>query len=209
MVLLTPVAVPASMALVFRLLGRRMGPTAAYNCGFAVYWLGWCMAYPLALLGPRTALRLLRTGRRPAPWEILLLLMPVLGAAGTQLVPDHRLVDRRVGLVMAGTGAVNAVGEELLWRGVFLHELPDNLVLGALWPLVGFSVWHLAPQMVLPSPLGRWRFVVGAAAVGSASAASAWRSGGLRNCLLPHGVTDACGVRAARFRLGARLVALP
>jgi membrane protease YdiL (CAAX protease family) len=102
---------------------------------------------------------------------------------------------------MIGTGAVNAVAEELLWRGVFVQEFPDDIIRGTVWPLAGFSIWHLAPQIVLPSQMGRWKFVLGAALVGSASAISAWRSTGLRNCLLPHVATDACGVTAARFRL--------
>jgi membrane protease YdiL (CAAX protease family) len=94
------------------------------------------------------------------------------------------------------------VAEELLWRGIFLHEFPEDVLRGAIWPLAGFSIWHLAPQIVLPSRIGRWRFVLGAAFVGSASAVSAWRSRGLRNSLLPHAMTDTCGVTAARFRLG-------
>jgi membrane protease YdiL (CAAX protease family) len=103
---------------------------------------------------------------------------------------------------MVGTAVINAVGEELLWRGVFADEFPSDVMRGALWPLAGFTVWHLAPQLVLPSSLGRWRFLLGAAVVGSAATASAWRTGGLRSGLLPHVLTDACGVRAARFRLG-------
>ena len=103
---------------------------------------------------------------------------------------------------MISTGAVNALAEELLWRGVFLHQFPDDLIRGAVWPLAGFSIWHLAPQIVLPSRMGRWRFVLGAAVVGATSTASAWWSKGLRNCLLPHVATDVCGVTAARFRLG-------
>jgi hypothetical protein len=78
-------------------------------------------------------------------------------------------------------------------------------VLGSLWPLAGFSLWHLAPQIVLPSRFGRVGFLVGAAAVGAGSARVAWRTGGLRWVLLPHAATDFCGVTAARFRLdGAR-----
>jgi hypothetical protein len=38
--------------------------------------------------------------------------------------------------------------------------------------------------------------------VGAACTAAAWRTGGLRNVLLPHVLTDARGVRAARFQLG-------
>ena len=42
-VLAAPVLVPASMAVLFRLLSRRFAPRTAYNIGFAVYWLGWCI----------------------------------------------------------------------------------------------------------------------------------------------------------------------
>jgi hypothetical protein len=85
---------------------------------------------------------------------------------------------------------------------VFLEEFPGDVVRGALWPLTGFTVWHLAPQLILPSPLGRGRFLCGTAVVGSVATMSARRTGGLRGSLLPHVLTDACGVVAARFRLG-------
>ena len=103
---------------------------------------------------------------------------------------------------MVGSAALNATGEELLWRGMFLEVFPDDAVRGALWPLAGFSLWHLAPQIVLPSRHGRAGFVLGAAVVGAASALVSWRSRGLRWVLLPHTATDACGVIPARFRLG-------
>jgi hypothetical protein len=50
----------------------------------------------------------------------------------------------------------------------------------AAFALAGFTVWHLAPQLVLPSSHGRAGFLLGAAAVGAASTAAAWRTGGLR-----------------------------
>lgn len=94
------------------------------------------------------------------------------------------------------------MAEELLWRGVYLEQFPGEVIRGALWPLAGFATWHLAPQIVLPSRLGRLRFVLGAAVVGGCSTGVAWRTGGLRSALLPHIATDACGVRASLFRLG-------
>ena len=97
---------------------------------------------------------------------------------------------------------MNATAEELLWRGLFLEVFPSDPVRGALWPLAGFSLWHLAPQLVLPSRHGRAGFVLGAALVGAASTVVSWRTGGVRWVLLPHAATDACGVTAARFRLG-------
>jgi hypothetical protein len=200
--LAAPVAVPVTMTAVFALLRRRLPRRAAYSAGFAVYWAGWCAAFPLWVLGPDGVVRALRSGRRPDPVDVALLAFPVAGAFGAELLPHRRLVDRRVATVMIGTATVNAVGEELLWRGTFLDQFPGDIVAGALWPLAGFTVWHLAPQVILPSSRGRAAFLLGAAVVGAACTAAAWRTGGLRNVLLPHVLTDACGVRAARFRLG-------
>jgi membrane protease YdiL (CAAX protease family) len=201
-VLLTPAAVPVSMAAVFAALSRRLSPRTAYNTGFAIYWAGWCLAVPVLVLGPRRALRVLASGRRPSRGEALVLLLPVVGGLTTECLPRRRLVDRPVFVVMIGSAAVNATAEELLWRGMFLEVFPEDPVRGSLWPLAGFTLWHLAPQIVFPSRQGRWRFVAGAAVVGAASAEVSWRTRGLRWVLLPHIATDACGVTAARFRLG-------
>jgi hypothetical protein len=200
--LAVPVLVPTSMAGVFRFLSRHLASRRAYNLGFALYWLGWCYGFPLLVLGPRAVARLLTTGRRPSLGEAGLLLLPIAGAVGTQLRPNRKAIDKAVAAVMIGSAAVNAVGEELLWRGTFLNEFPDDVLRGAFWPLAGFSIWHLAPQIVLPSRMGRWQFVLGAGFVGLCGLGSAWRNKGLRNCVLSHAATDACGVTVARFRLG-------
>jgi hypothetical protein len=42
-VLAAPAVVPASMAVLFHGLSRRLSPRAAYNVGFTSYWLVWCM----------------------------------------------------------------------------------------------------------------------------------------------------------------------
>jgi len=200
--LAAPIAAPLTMTAIFAALARRLSPRRAYAAGFTVYWAGWCFAFPLWVLGPRGVVREVRTGRRPTPVEVALLAFPVAGAVGTALLPHRRQVDRRVAAVLLGTAAINAVGEELLWRGTFLDQFGDDVVRGALWPLAGFTLWHLAPQLVYPSPRGRAAFLLGAAVVGSASTTVAWRTRGLRAVLLPHALTDACGVQAARFWLG-------
>jgi hypothetical protein len=200
--LAAPVAVPLSMVAVFGLLRRPLGPRAAWMTGFVVYWAGWCGAFPLWVLGPRGLAGVLRAGRRPRPAEIPLVVLPVAGAIGAELWPNRRLVSPVVAAVMAATGVVNAVGEELLWRGTFLAEFPGDVVRGAFWPLAGFTAWHLAPQVARPSPRGRVMFVLAAAVVGASATGTAWRTGGVRGVLLPHALTDACGVRAARAWLG-------
>jgi Type II CAAX prenyl endopeptidase Rce1-like len=201
-VLAAPVLVPLTMTAVFALLKRRLPQRSAYAAGFAVYWVGWCLAFPLWVLGPRGVVRALAGGRRPTPVDLAVMALPVAGAMGAELLPHRRLLDREVAAVLIGTATVNAVGEELLWRGTFLERFPHDAVRGALWPLTGFTVWHLAPQLVLPSSRGRAGFLLGAAVVGAASTVVAWHTGGLRAALLTHVLTDACGVRPARFWLG-------
>jgi membrane protease YdiL (CAAX protease family) len=200
--LAAPVAVPVTMTAVFALLRRRLSRRAAYTAGFTVYWAGWCVAFPMWVLGPDGVVRVLRSGRRPGRFDVALLAFPLIGAVGAELWPHRRLVDRRTAAVMIGTAAVNAVGEELLWRGTFLDQFRGDVIRGAVWPLAGFTVWHLAPQLILPSSRGRAGFLLGAAVVGAACTAAAWRTGGLRYVLLPHVLTDACGVGAARFWQG-------
>ncbi len=201
-VTIIPVAVPSTMAAVFTALARRMPERTAYNVGFAVYWIAWCLAVPMWLLGARHAVRLLTAGRRLPRDHLLLLALPAAGAVVTQLIPHRRAIDTATALVMVGSATINAAGEELLWRGVFMRELEDRPRMAQTLSLIGFSIWHFAPQLVLPSALGRGRFVAGSAVVGSAMTAAAWKAGGLRQVVIAHAIVDACGVTAARFRLG-------
>jgi membrane protease YdiL (CAAX protease family) len=202
LILAVPIAVPLSMWGLFAVLATRLSPRQAYNVGFGIYWAVWCFAFPIWLIGPRRAAAQLRTGRGLTAAEAALLAVPVLGGIGTALVPQWRQVDTQLAAVMVGTASVNAIGEELLWRGVFLEEFPDDPLSGSIWPLVGFALWHLVPQTILPSRHGRWQFVAGSFLVGLGSTVVARRGGGLRQTLLPHIVTDCCGVSAAEFRLG-------
>ena len=52
MVVLIPAVVPVSMSVVFAGLRGRLTARTAYNVGFAVYWVGWCAAVSLWILGP-------------------------------------------------------------------------------------------------------------------------------------------------------------
>ena len=200
--LAVPLLVPVSMAGSFAVLRRLLGPRRGYNAGFMLYWVGWCLGFPMWAVGPRRLLQLLREGARPSPGDLALLALPVVGAAATELAPNRRAVDPKVAVVMVTTAVANAIGEELLWRGTYLEAFPDDVWRAAGWPWVGFTIWHLAPQLILPPRRGRPQFLVGAALVGAASARTAWRTRGLRWTLLAHILTDACGVRAGRFRLG-------
>jgi membrane protease YdiL (CAAX protease family) len=163
------------------------------------------------LPGPRGAARpppgLGAAGQDPriaasAPWlGALALLVPPLGAVGTELLPALRGADPALFATACAVAAVNATGEELLWRGLFVAAFPDDPVRGWLWPAIGFTVWHLAPASVRPPRRGRL-FLAGSALIGAGFGWVAWRTRSLRLTLPAHVVTDASGLSAARFWLG-------
>jgi hypothetical protein len=110
---------------------------------------------PLGLLGRTRVRALLRQPARPLPsprWlAAAALLVPPLGAAGSELAPELGNAGPAVVATAASVAVVNAAGEELLWRGLFVATFPDDPVRGWLWPAVGFTAWHLAPLAVVSS----------------------------------------------------------
>jgi hypothetical protein len=183
-------------------LARRLGKRRGHLAGFALYWTG-CYLVPLGLLGRGQVTTLLRQPGRPLPrprWlAAAALLVPPLGAVGTELVPQLRKADPVLLATAAGVAAINATGEELLWRGLFVATFPNELVGGWLWPAAGFTAWHLAPLSVLPSRRGTLGFLVPTALIGAGYGWVAWRTRSLRWTLPPHVATDGagCGSRAS------------
>jgi hypothetical protein len=200
--LAAPLAVPLSMLGLYPLLKWLLGARRGYNLGFALYWAGWCFAFPRWVVGAGNLGRLFRRGRRPTTVDLAVLALPAAGAVATELIPSAHEADPLAALVSVSAAVVNATGEEVLWRGLYLEAFPDDPWLGAIYPLLGFTLWHLAPQTILPSRRGRLGFLLGAGVVGACSTWGAWRTGSIRATLIPHIVTDACGIHAARYRLG-------
>jgi membrane protease YdiL (CAAX protease family) len=140
---------------------------------------------------------------RPPRWlPAAALLIPPLGATGTELLPQLRNADPAVLVTAVTVANINAAAEELLWHGLFVATFPEDPVRGWLWPAVGFTAWHLAPLSVQPYRHGTLAFLAPAGLIGAGYGWVAWRTGSLRLTLPAHIVTDASGLRAARFWLG-------
>jgi membrane protease YdiL (CAAX protease family) len=77
------------------------------------------------------------------------------------MYPPTQLLDRPPGLLMIAVpvAIVNGVCEEVLWRGLFVRVFPLNLTLSVIYPSVGFALWHLSPQILVPDEGGVWPFV--------------------------------------------------
>jgi membrane protease YdiL (CAAX protease family) len=202
-ILAIPAVMPAGMRVLFPMLARRLGARRGYLAGFGIYWAG-CYLVPLALVGRRRIAALLGRPADPLPrprWlGALALLVPPLGAAGTELRPALGQADPALVATAGAVAVVNAAGEELLWRGLFVATFPDDLVRGWLWPAIGFTAWHLAPASVRPPRHGRM-FLAGTALIGAGFGWIAWRTRSLRWTLPAHVATDACGLSAAQLWL--------
>jgi uncharacterized protein len=170
--LVTPPVLLASTFLAYRGLVARFGLKRGYFGGFLFYWLAWCLLLPLALLGPGGLGALFRNVAPrygdPAWLGLLLLLFPLLLGYGFAFPRAVRGAGWTLLLVSAAIAVVNGTLEEVVWRGTYVALFPEGWVLGMVFPAIGFGLWHLAPQSVLPSryPGGEVALVVVSGIVG-------------------------------------------
>ena len=201
-----PVAVPIAMTATFAVASDRLGQRGGYLAGFGLYWAS-CGALSFAILGRSRMRHVVRDARprlgKPAVLGAALLLWPPAGAIATRLIPDLGGATPAMVATAVSVAAVNAVLEELLWRGVYVTLWPRNPWLGWVWPAIGFGAWHLAPQVIHPSPLGPLAYVAAATALGLSWGWVAWRTGSIRWVTVSHVLTDSSGIRNALFFLGA------
>ena len=199
-----PIALPIAMTGTFRVARDRLGERRGYAAGFALYW-ATCGVVGIWLTRRGGLARLAAPPRsrfgRPAALGLGLLAWPPVGAIATRLVPEIRRASRRDIATIELIAVANAALEELLWRGVYATLWPEDAVLGWAWPAIGFGAWHLAPQVIHPSSMGKVAYLASATALGLSWGWIAWRTGSLRWVALSHVVTDGSGVANARFFL--------
>ena len=56
-----------------------------------------------------------------------------------------------IGILVA---IINGTCEEILWRGLYVKCHPNKVMLGLIYPSIGFAIWHISPQLVFPSEGG-------------------------------------------------------
>jgi uncharacterized protein len=198
--LLAPPLLISSMWAAFRGFRVLLGPKVGYFAGFVCYWLAWCLAFPLWIMKGKGFTGLFRRTShplgKPAWLGLLLLLFPALGSALTIFARRLRLATPLVLLSSAALAIVNALAEEVLWRGIYPRVFPRQLVRGYLYPAVGFALWHVVPQSIHPSQLrgGTKAFLAGALFIGLGHGWVAWRTGSIRWTTLTHILTDFLGL---------------
>ena len=112
------------------------------------------------------------------------------------------LVTPKVLIASFGLAVVNAVGEEVLWRGAFLQSSRARGGPAALWPVVGFALWHYAPLSVHPNrrPGGNHAFVGVSLLLGLLWSRLSNSSYSIRWTSLTHVLFDFAGLGALAYR---------
>ncbi len=201
-----PVAMPLAMTATFIGTKALFGDRGGYVAGFGVYWTA-CAGLSVGLLGTNRVRQLFgcarpRLGLPAAALGAALLLWPPLGAIATRLLPELGEATPAMVATISAVAVANATLEEVLWRGVYVSYWPTNVWLGWVWPAVGFGGWHVAPQVIHPSAMGRAAYAIAAIALGLSWGWVAWRTGSLRWVSVSHVLTDGSGLRSALFFVG-------
>ncbi|MHA2050974.1 MAG: CPBP family intramembrane glutamic endopeptidase [Promethearchaeota archaeon] len=156
--LLLPLLLLISTALIFFLFSQWLGKELGYILGFIFYWAVWCIMVPILLLGKSNFLSLFR-GEVPLfqkkNWlPITLLLATTVGAFLMFFLPNITTTPLAIIMIGIPVAIINGTCEEIFWRGLFVKKFPNRPLLGMIYPTVGFALWHLSPQIVFPSEGG-------------------------------------------------------
>lgn len=201
--LLLPFLLIPSTAFVFVSVTRASSTALGYVLGFLFYWVLWCILVPLSIL-KRAGLAALfreenslfrRSNWLPASLLVLIVVITVImyPPIGLLAAPAKLL------LIAVPIAVVNGVCEETLWRGLYVTVFPGNAVFGVIYPSIGFALWHLSPQLVVPADSGVWPFVISTFFLGISYGWISHRTGSIRWNTLSHvlgGILDLGGAIA-------------
>lgn len=159
-----PVLLILSTALVFVFASNWLGKEFGYLIGFIFYWFVWCLLVPLFILR-REGIGALFKEENPlfqkSNWLPAVLLVTII-VITVIMYPPSRLLSAPVKLLIIAipVATINGICEELLWRGLYVKAFQGNFVLGVIYPSIGFALWHISPQLVIPAETGIWPFVL-------------------------------------------------
>ena len=201
--LLLPILLILSTALVFVTMSKWLNAELGYVLGFIFYWLIWCFLVPYLLLKREGVVSLFReksplfskSNWLPAGLLILIVAITVKMYPLTGLVATPA----RLLIIAIPVAIINGICEELLWRGLYVKAFPDNALLGLIFPAIGFAFWHISPQLVFPSESGIWPFVISTFFLGISYGWISYRTSSIKWNAISHsigGILDTGGAIA-------------
>ncbi len=198
--LIAPFLLIASMLVVFKGLNARFGYPTGYLLAFGIYWVGWCLLFPAALLGGfGKVVELFRPVQPLAAldWQThALLWWPVFFPLAFMFIPRVAKATPGILVVSLLLGVLIGITEEILWRGVYLALFPGSVWLGIVYPALMFGLWHICPMSVLENrmPGGVYSFVGYAVVLGLSYGFAAQRTGSIFWPTVSHILHDTLGL---------------
>lgn len=194
--ILAPILVPVSVYLVLTWTGD-LHHMVSFSLGYGLYWLGWCIAFPVWLIGwdglKKALARVPKPFGKPALLGIIVLAVPIILSflftgpfeGERDLWPESTLLMMLIAVPMS---IWNGLLEEILWRGTFIKIFPKKWILGTIYPAIGFGAWHLGPFLATePWSLGQVSIlVVGGSILGFCWNYISMKTGSIRYAAYSH-----------------------
>ncbi len=202
LLVLAPLLLLLTTYLVFTAAVKLVGLKPGYLIGFLLYWIVWCLVFPLWLLGKEAVISMFRKVTEPLgkpKWlgAILLFILPLFTVAYAlpMQLPKATAIIIVLSMIIA---VINATCEEILWRGAYFKVFPESIWWGYLYPAIWFGLWHYAPQSVLTSsyPGGAHSLILFAVVLGLMWGWVAWKTKSIRWVTLAHVILDFSGLGA-------------
>jgi membrane protease YdiL (CAAX protease family) len=201
--LILPILLILSTAFVFVALSRWLNAELGYVFGFLFYWVIWCFLVPLSILKKEGIASLFREEIplfQKSNWLPAILLVLIVVVTVVMYPPTGLLAAPAKLLIIAiPVAIINGICEEMLWRGLYVKTFPSNMLLGFVYPSIGFAFWHISPQFVFPAEGGVWPFVVSTFFLGISYGWISYRTGSINWNAISHsigGILDVGGAIA-------------
>jgi membrane protease YdiL (CAAX protease family) len=156
----------------FYLFGEFLGKKQGYFCGFLFYWLFWCYGIPVLLIGKKSVQQLFKPCTillgKHAIRNIIFLVLPLCFVYSYEFPIVLKQVNALILIASFILSVINAVAEEILWRGMYLKLMDENSKQYIVFSSFGFAIWHFAPQIIFTNqqPGGAVSFVAFAFVLG-------------------------------------------
>lgn len=147
--IVAPLILIPVMYAVFQLAARAFGHELAWYLGLSVYWLTWCAAFSIWMIGKETIWQLIQPQKLTLQM-LLIVIFPLAMTLGVRFVVGMEYqtasIWALVGLIFSAFA--NGSLEEILWRGVYMKVFPDNNLWRIVWPSLWFAAWHYTPGSI-------------------------------------------------------------
>ena len=200
-----PLALLPTTYVTFSVMGGLLGPKLGYLAGFLFYWICWCALLPLLTVGPDGLRSMFKAVRppfgKPGWLGFIFILLPVLASLASLSPIKLREATLPVLAVSVLFSLVNGTMEEVLWRGTYVTAFPESWLWGAIYPSIGFGLWHLSPQVIHPSgmPGGPLAFSVMAVFLGLPLGWVTKKTSSIRWVVVSHILLDLPGLAGFLF----------